>query len=80
MFIIVTDRTALHPVRVGLEIAAALSRMYPARYQIDAAASLLGSRESLARIRSGEDPAAVAASWAVAESRWRLLRAKYLLY
>ncbi|HTM26437.1 MAG TPA: serine hydrolase [Vicinamibacterales bacterium] len=80
VFIIVTDRTALHPVRVGLEIAAALNRMYPAQYQLETAARLLGSRETLARIRNGDDPAAIAASWALAESKWRSLRSRYLLY
>jgi uncharacterized protein YbbC (DUF1343 family) len=80
VFIIVTDRAALRPVRVGLEIASALSRMYPAQYQLDAAGRLFGSREALARVRSGDDPTAIAASWAPAEARWRLLRSKYLLY
>ncbi len=80
VFIIVTDRTVLRPVRVGLEIAAAVSRMHPSEYQLDPAARLLGSRDALARIKSGDDPAAIAASWGAAEARWRLLRAKYLLY
>jgi uncharacterized protein YbbC (DUF1343 family)/CubicO group peptidase (beta-lactamase class C family) len=80
VFIIVTDRTTLHPVRVGLEIASALNRMYPAQYQLSTAARLFGSRDTLARIAGGEDPASIAASWGQAEARWRLLRAKYLLY
>ena len=80
VFIIVTDRTALRPVRVGLEIAAALTRLYPTQYQLDAAARLFGSRDTLTRVKLGEDPAAIAASWGVAEARWRLLRGKYLLY
>ncbi len=80
VFIIVTDRAALRPVRVGLEMASALIRMYPAQFQLDLAARLFGSRETLARIRSGDDPVAIAASWSPAEARWRLLRAKYLLY
>ena len=80
VFMIVTDRVALRPVRVGLEIAAALVRMYPAEYQLDAAARLLGSRDAIARVRAGDDPAAIAGSWGAAEARWRLLRAKYLLY
>ena len=80
VFMIVTDRVALRPVRVGLEIAAALARMHPADYQLDSAARLLGSRDTLTRVKAGDDPAAVAASWGAAESRWRLLRAKYLLY
>jgi len=80
VFMIVIDRIALRPVRVGLEIAAAVARMYPAEYQLDQAARLLGSRDALARIKGGDDPAAIAASWGAAEARWRLQRAKYLLY
>ncbi|PYR93247.1 MAG: hypothetical protein DMF84_09635 [Acidobacteria bacterium] len=80
VFIIVTDRAALRPVRVGLEIAAALTRLYPSQYQLEAAGRLFGSRDTLARVKLGEDPATIAASWGVAEARWRLLRARYLLY
>jgi uncharacterized protein YbbC (DUF1343 family) len=76
----VTDRAALRPVRVGVEIASALYRLYPTQFQIDLAARLVGSREVIKRIQSGEDPAAIAASFATDEARWRLLRAKYLLY
>jgi uncharacterized protein YbbC (DUF1343 family) len=80
VFLIVTDRSALRPVRVGLEIASALTRLYPSQYQLDLAGRLFGSRDTLARVRMGEDPAAIAASWGAAEARWRSLRAKYLLY
>ena len=80
VFMIVTDRDALRPVRVGLEIAAALTVRYGAQYQIDTAARLLGSRDTLTRMKRGDDPAAMAASWSDAEARWRTLRAKYLLY
>ena len=80
VFIIVTDRTALRPVRVGLEVASALARFYPTEYQLETAGRLFGSKETLSRIRAGEDPAAIAQSWSAAEARWRLLRAKYLLY
>ena len=80
VFIIVTDRTALRPVRVGLEIASVLTRLYPTQYQPELAARLFGSRDTITRIKTGEDPAVIAASWAAAEARWRLMRAKYLLY
>jgi uncharacterized protein YbbC (DUF1343 family)/CubicO group peptidase (beta-lactamase class C family) len=80
VFLVVTDRNALRPVRVGLEIAAMLHKLYGTRFELESAERLFGSREGITRIRSGEDPAAIAASWAVAESRWRLLRNKYLLY
>ena len=80
VFMVVTDRNALRPVRVGLEIAAILHKMYGTRFELGSAERLFGSREGITRLRAGEDPAVIAASWAVAESRWRLLRNKYLLY
>jgi uncharacterized protein YbbC (DUF1343 family) len=80
VFIVVTDREALHPVRVGVEIASALAKMFPSQFQIDLARKLFGSQANLNQLKAGEDPAAVAASWRAAEARWRLLRAKYLLY
>jgi uncharacterized protein YbbC (DUF1343 family) len=80
VFMVVTDRDALRPVRVGVELASALYRLYPGQFQIEAAARLVGSREVIKRIQAGEDPAAIASSWAGDEARWRLLRAKYLIY
>jgi uncharacterized protein YbbC (DUF1343 family) len=80
VFIVVTDRLALRPVRIGLEIAAMLHKLYGATFELDSAARLLGSKEVLSRIRAGDDPETIAASWAAGEARWRLLRAKYLLY
>ena len=80
VFMIVTDRAALRPVRLGIEIAAMLHKMYGSRFELDAAERLFGSREGLGRIRAGDDPAAIAASWSAAEARWRLMRAPYLLY
>jgi len=80
IFIIVTDRASLKPVRVGLEIASAIYRLYPAQYQLLSAVRLFGSRDTLARLAAREDPASIAATWTQAESRWRSLRSKYLLY
>jgi hypothetical protein len=67
-------------VRLGIEIASMLSKMYGGRFELEAAERLFGSKDGIGRIRNGEDPAAIAATWAIAESRWRLLRAPYLLY
>jgi uncharacterized protein YbbC (DUF1343 family)/CubicO group peptidase (beta-lactamase class C family) len=80
VFIIVTDRGALRPVRVGVEIAGALQKLHPDKYDLDRTVKLLGSQESVDRIKRGEDPASIAASWAHDEANWRLRRAKYLLY
>ena len=79
-FIIVTDRERLRSVRLGLEVASALARLYGQQFKLEDAAYLLGSQSAIARIRAGDDPAAIASSWAGDEAKWRLTRAKYLLY
>ena len=77
---VVTDREAFRPARFGIEVASALARLYPSAYRLQPTDRLLGSRTTVTRVLAGEDPAAIAASWAADEAKWRLLRAKYLLY
>jgi uncharacterized protein YbbC (DUF1343 family)/CubicO group peptidase (beta-lactamase class C family) len=80
VFIVITDRQAVRSVRVGVELASALIKLFPGKLEVDAAARLFGSVAGLDRLKGGDDPAAIAQSWAAGEARWRLLRAKYLLY
>jgi uncharacterized protein YbbC (DUF1343 family)/CubicO group peptidase (beta-lactamase class C family) len=79
VFIIVTDRDRMRPVRVGLEVASALYRLFPTTFEVDKVGRLFGA-DTVRRIRAGEDPAAIATAWSRPESGWRLLRAKYLKY
>lgn len=53
--IAVTDRAALDPVRVGLEIAVALRRLYPQEWEIDKLDLLLLHKATLEALRSGAD-------------------------
>ena len=80
VFMVITNRAALRPVRAGLEIAGALFALSGDKYQLENTDLLLGSRDSLERVKRGEDPELVAARWRGDEARWRQLRAKYLLY
>jgi uncharacterized protein YbbC (DUF1343 family) len=80
VFMVVTDRLALRPVRLGVEIAAILQMLYGPTFDLAAAAALFGSKEGLSRIRAGDDPQAIAASWAEGEAKWKALRERYLLY
>jgi len=80
IFLLVTDRDRLRPVRVGLEIAAALVKSYGAQFTLEQSNTLIGSKATVEKIRAGVEPAQIAASWRADEERWRLLRAKYLLY
>ena len=80
VFILVTDRQALRPVRLGLEVAATLHRLYPAEYRLENEDNLLGSETVLIQILAGEDPAVIAKTWRADEKQWRQLRRRYLLY
>ncbi|HEY3382773.1 MAG TPA: exo-beta-N-acetylmuramidase NamZ domain-containing protein [Vicinamibacterales bacterium] len=80
VFMLVTDREAMRPVRVGIELLAAVRRLHGDRFEIDKTLRLVGSARVVERIKLGDDPAAIAQSWANEEGQWRLLRAKYLIY
>jgi uncharacterized protein YbbC (DUF1343 family)/CubicO group peptidase (beta-lactamase class C family) len=79
-FILVTDRQALRPVRLGLEVASILHRLYPDDYRLGEEENLLGSESALIQILAGEDPAGIVKTWQADEKHWRQLRRRYLLY
>ena len=80
VFFLVTDRDALRPVRLGLEVAAALHRLHGDAFDLDAIVRLFGSAAMVARIRAGEPTWEVAAGWDDGGADWRRLAAPYLLY
>ena len=80
VFILVTDRQALRPVRLGLEVAAILHRLYPDEYRLEEEENLLGSETVLIQILAGEDPGDIVKTWQADEKHWRQLRRRYLLY
>lgn len=80
VFMVITNRSALQPVRMGLEIVSALSTMFGDKFDPSTTWRLFGTPEPIERVRKGEDAATVAAKWTADEARWRRLRAKYLIY
>ncbi|MBI3262683.1 MAG: DUF1343 domain-containing protein, partial [Acidobacteria bacterium] len=80
VFILLLDREAIRPVRVGLEIAAALRRLHPSQFQLDPTERLLGSHDAIERLKNAEDPARIAAPWVAQEAAWKAKRAKHLMY
>jgi uncharacterized protein YbbC (DUF1343 family)/CubicO group peptidase (beta-lactamase class C family) len=80
VFLVVTDRDALRPVRLGVEVAAALYKLHPDRYDFKNTVRLLGSQATIDGIRRGDDPAEIVRLWAPDEETWRRLRARYLRY
>lgn len=74
------NRAALRPVLLGLTIADVLHRLYPEKFQTQKMIALLGSQTTIDRLQRGDSPAAIVAGWASELDRFRMMRAKYLLY
>jgi uncharacterized protein YbbC (DUF1343 family) len=78
--ITITDPGTLRSMRMGLEIADALHRLYPARFQLAKIIELLGSQSTLDRLERGDAPAEIVAGWGADLEQFRRMREKYLLY
>ena len=76
----VTDRNSLQAMRLGLEIAAALHKLYPQQFHLEKMIELLGSRSTLERLQHGEAPAQIVSGWSAELDKFRAKREKYLLY
>lgn len=77
---IVTDREAFSGQRLGLEIAAALLKLYPGELALEANRRLIGSQDVLDALAAGDDPRRIEQASQEKLSEFLLLRAKYLLY
>ena len=78
--IVMTDRAALQTMRMGIEIAEALGKFYPVKFETAKVIELLGNAATIQRLVSGQDPPAVVAGWSTDLDAFQKLRAKYLLY
>lgn len=76
----VTDRENFDAPRLGIELAAALHQLYPDHYQLKGMLGLLGSRELLDALESGEDPQTIASRWNPGVENFKTVRNDYLLY
>ena len=78
--IILLDRQVLDSPALGIEIASALYRLYPADFQIDKTLGLVGSREVLQALKNGRDPISIIQNWQPGLEDFYKVRSKYLLY
>lgn len=78
--IVLLDRQVLDSPALGIEIAAALYRLYPRSFQVDKTLGLIGSREVLQAIKDGQDPTSIGQKWQEPLEQFCKLRSKYLLY
>lgn len=78
--IVLLDRLALDSSELGIELASALYRLYPEKFDLEKTLALIGSRQVLEEIRDGQDPRAIALKWQTGLEEFRKTRLKYLLY
>jgi uncharacterized protein YbbC (DUF1343 family)/CubicO group peptidase (beta-lactamase class C family) len=78
--ILVTARDSLDAPELGLEIAAALTHLYPNQFKAAALDGLMHNKASIGALVAGEDPRRVAENWQDAANNFMVERTKYLLY
>ncbi len=76
----VVNRDALDVAALGVELAAALYRLYPGKFQFGQAVTMIGSRQVLQAIKNCEDPKVIERRWQPGLEAFGRLRARYLLY
>jgi Protein of unknown function (DUF1343) len=77
---LVMDRDILDSPELGVEVASALWKLFPDKYQVDPMDKLILNRPMVDAIKSGKDPREIALSWKPDLDRYRERRAKYLIY
>jgi uncharacterized protein YbbC (DUF1343 family) len=75
-----TDRDALPSLRMGIEIASALRKSYPGKFEAARMIDLVGNAATIRQLIEGGDPEAIVASWNQDLDAFRKVRANYLLY
>jgi uncharacterized protein YbbC (DUF1343 family) len=76
----ITDRQALRAMRVGLEIAATLKKLYPDKFDPEKLLLLVGNAETIRQFQANVSPDQIVASWAADLASFEALRSKYFLY
>ena len=78
--ILIQDRTRLDAPALGVEIVAALWKLYGTAFQIDRVDRLLRNRAVFEQIKTGKDPRTIVMGWQADLNRFKARRARYLLY
>jgi uncharacterized protein YbbC (DUF1343 family) len=78
--ITLTDRDTLNAPRLGIEIASALMRLHPGKFELSRIVGGVGSSQAVSALERGEDPQSIVAGWAEQLLAFEALQAKYRLY
>src|SRR5262249_54460876 len=77
--IIVTDRNVLDSPQMGIELAAALHKLYPDNWKMDKINGLLANQQIFDQLSAGNDPRDIAQSWQDDLDKFKEVRSRYLL-
>jgi len=77
---VVTSRESFNSVRLGLEVAVALQKLYPGKISFAANRKLIGSQAAIHAMEAGEDPRTVEQKLEGPLQDFLKVREKYLLY
>ena len=78
--ILVTNREQLDAPELGLELAAALHKLYPLGYDLGKMNQLLVNKATFTALQAGQDPHRIAEGWQDQLDQFMDVRQKYLMY
>jgi uncharacterized protein YbbC (DUF1343 family)/CubicO group peptidase (beta-lactamase class C family) len=78
--ILLTDRNALDAPELGLELAAALHKLYATDFKIERMTELLANQPAFEALIAGQDPRRIAQDWQPDLATFQQVRKKYLIY
>jgi uncharacterized protein YbbC (DUF1343 family)/CubicO group peptidase (beta-lactamase class C family) len=78
--VVLTERNALDAPQLGIELAAALQKLYPANFKIGRMAELLVNQAAFEGLMAGRDPRRIAGDWQEELEGFEVVRKKYLIY
>jgi len=76
----ITNREIFDSTRLGLELAAAIQKLYPGKVDFAASKRLIGSDDVIRRLQAGEDPRTIQDSFEDALAAFVKMREQYLIY
>jgi uncharacterized protein YbbC (DUF1343 family) len=77
---VIEDRERFNAVRLGLELAYALNRLYPGKLDLEKDRLLIGNRKALDAMKAGVEPASIEQQWAASLAAYLERRKPFLLY
>jgi uncharacterized protein YbbC (DUF1343 family)/CubicO group peptidase (beta-lactamase class C family) len=78
--LVLTERNALDGPELGIELAAALQKLYPADFKIGRITELLVNQAAYDGLLAGKDPRRIAQDWQEELEKFEVVRKKYLIY